>query len=321
VPRYVIYGAGAIGGAIGASLFQSGHEVLLIARGAHYDAILKDGLRFDTPDKSITLKMPVVDHPNKMDFGDDDVVLLSTKTQDTIGALNALLGVAGSEISVFCVQNGVENERIALRHFRNVYGVMIISPAEHLSPGVVEITSAGKFGIIEIGRYPSGEDELSKAVAADLDTSGWYARSTPVIEDWKYAKLVDNLSNATQVVIGLGARGGQIADRARQEGMAVLDRAGITSVSADEFRTLRSQNLRGGASGGPPRGASTWQSLVKGNPIETDYLNGEIVMLGRLYGVPTPVNELLQRLANETARVKTEPAAMTEEEVLALLDE
>jgi hypothetical protein len=53
VMRYVIYGAGAIGGVIGGKLFQAGHEVVLIARGAHYDAVAARGLRLETPDKPL----------------------------------------------------------------------------------------------------------------------------------------------------------------------------------------------------------------------------------------------------------------------------
>ena len=61
--RFVVYGAGAIGGVIGARLFQSGHDVALIARGAHYDAIRDHGLRIQSPADDATLPIPVVDHP------------------------------------------------------------------------------------------------------------------------------------------------------------------------------------------------------------------------------------------------------------------
>jgi hypothetical protein len=53
--------------------------------------------------------------------------------------------------------------------------------------------------------------------------------------------------------------------------------------------------------------------------IETDYLNGEITLLGRVHGVPTPVNDLLQRLASQMAREGKPPGSMAVEEVIALL--
>ena len=65
-------------------------------------------------------------------------------------------------------------------------------------------------------------------------------------------------------------------------------------------------------------GGSTWQSLARGSStLETDYLNGEIAMLGRLHGVATPVNELLQQLAAEAARAGTKPGSMSLDELIA----
>ena len=68
-------------------------------------------------------------------------------------------------------------------------------------------------------------------------------------------------------------------------------------------------------------GGSTWQSLTRGNPVETDYLNGEIVLLGRLHGVPTPVNERLQRLVAEAVLHRSAPGDLPVERLAALLDD
>ncbi len=320
--RYIIYGAGAIGGAMGASLFENGHEVVLIARGAHLEAIVKNGLQFDTPHGSTTQIIPAVDHPSKIEFREGDVVIIGVKSQDTIEVLHALAGAMPYETPVVCLQNGVENERAALRIFPNVYGAMIISPATHLSPGLVVGNSAAKLGIVEIGRYPGGQEPLAEEIAEVLNSCGWFAAASSAVQEWKYAKLIDNLSNATQVVLGLDARGGEIATRAKAEGTACLQAANISAISTEELSALRSAHMQPAAAGGRPRvGASTWQSLARGTgAVETDYLNGEIVLLGRFYGVPTPVNELLQRLANQIAREKNEPGSMTEEEFLAHLE-
>jgi 2-dehydropantoate 2-reductase len=68
-------------------------------------------------------------------------------------------------------------------------------------------------------------------------------------------------------------------------------------------------------------GGSSWQSLARGTgSVEADYLNGEIVLLGRQYGVPTPVNETLQRLANTAARERRSPGSMTVAEVTAAVE-
>ena len=69
------------------------------------------------------------------------------------------------------------------------------------------------------------------------------------------------------------------------------------------------------ASGG---GSSGWQSVMRGTgSIEADYLNGEIVLLGRLHGVPTPYNEAVRRHANRVARSRLTPGACRPEEWLS----
>ena len=76
-----------------------------------------------------------------------------------------------------------------------------------------------------------------------------------------------------------------------------------------------------GEIGGRPRsGGSSWQSLQRGTGnIDTDHLNGEIVLLGRMYGIPTPTNELLQRRAVKAAREGTPPGTVSAEELLTAL--
>ena len=89
--------------------------------------------------------------------------------------------------------------------------------------------------------------------------------------------------------------------------------AGIDFASADEDKERRGRpDAACGRSNGEFRGGgSSWQSLARGTgSIETDYLNGEIVMLGRMHGVPTPANELMQRVANEQARAGAAPKSV-----------
>ena len=90
--------------------------------------------------------------------------------------------------------------------------------------------------------------------------------------------------------------------------------SGIDHVSEADDRARRGDILRIVPIDERPRpGASTWQSLARGNPVEVDYLNGEIVLLGRLHGVPTPATERLQRAtwALTTASVGAGPARTT----------
>ena len=69
--RFVVYGAGAVGGVIGGRLAEHGHDVALIARGAHYEAIREHGLTVESPETTVTVPVEVVDHPSKLTFTDD----------------------------------------------------------------------------------------------------------------------------------------------------------------------------------------------------------------------------------------------------------
>jgi 2-dehydropantoate 2-reductase len=310
--RYIIYGAGAIGGVIGARLFQAGHDVVLICRGAHLDAIRRSGLRLRTPDEDLCLPVPAVSHPSELRFGPDDTVILTMKTQDTEQALADLEAAAGPEVPVICCQNGVENERMAARRFARVYAMLVAMPATFLEPGQVDNECAPVSGVLDIGVYPAGVDDLAVRVAAGLSASRIDSRPHPRIMRFKYAKLLHNLANAVQVVTG-ELRGGdglrRLAERLRAEAVACYAAAGIDYASEEEYQAEIQSRYRQAAIAGRPRGgSSTWQSLVRGRPtLETDYLNGEIVLLGRLYGIPTPANALIRRLANQMAASGEQP--------------
>src|SRR5580704_11029066 len=157
MPRFIVYGAGAIGGSIGSRLFEHGHDVVLIARGAHREAIARAGLRFETPDGVLVQPIAVVALHEEIAWRDDDVVLVTVKSQDTAGVLERLEVAAGPDVAVACVQNGVENERAALRRFADVYSVVVQLPATHLEAGVVVAHSSPVTGSLDIGRYRSEE--------------------------------------------------------------------------------------------------------------------------------------------------------------------
>lgn len=294
--RYIIYGAGAVGGTIGARLFEHGRDVAFIARGDHGRAIAANGLRFGTPEGWRTLRVPVVEHPDRLTFGLGDVVILALKSQDTTVALDALETLAPMDLHIVCAQNGVENERRVLRRFSNVHGMCVMMAAVFLEPGVVRVHNTPMSGVCDIGRYPSGCDAIDRAVAADFEAS--MIRSTAVddIMDRKYAKLLSNLTNGLEAAVGRAALSSSLAERARNEGRAAFAAARITATSATD---LRWTTMGFAAVGGVERiGGSTLQSVARGaRTLETDDLNGEIVLLGRLHGIATPVNLMLQRLA------------------------
>lgn len=310
--RYVIVGAGAVGGAIGGWLARYGREVVLVARGAHAAALAAGGLVLHGPDGEQVVHPPVATTTAEIDWRAGDVVVLAVKSQDSVAALDALAATAPVRLPVVCAQNGVANERMALRRFARVYAMCVILPATHLAPGLVEM--AGN-GILDLGCYPRGTDEVAEQIAADLTAAGFVSRADPEVMRRKYTKLLLNLGNALEAACGPAARSSPLVEAARAEARACYAAAGIAFASPAEDRERRRHlHVDPGRAGG----GSSWQSLARGSgSIEADYLNGEVVLLGRLAGIPTPVNLGLQRLANRLARERRPPGSLTPDEAAA----
>lgn len=315
--RYIIFGAGAIGGVIGARLYRAGKNVVLIARGRHLEAIREHGLRLETPDWTETFKIQAVSTPAEIQFRENDVVILSMKSQDTAAALQALQTASGDRVPVVCTQNGVANERMALRRFEKVYAMVVRLPATHLEAGVVQQNSSPTPGILDAGRYPQGTDSLIEAVCADLRDADFNTQVDTSVMRQKYTKLLMNLANAFQAICGYDADGREFLKAARKEALACYQAAGITYTTEEEFQIRRGNILQVESNGDSRRfGSSSWQSAARGTgTIEADWLNGEICLLGRLYGVPTPVNRLLQTTANRAALEKLAPGTITPDDL------
>jgi 2-dehydropantoate 2-reductase len=319
--RFVVYGAGAVGGVIGGRLFEAGHDVTLVARGDHLRALQRRGLTLASPDTTADLALPAVAGPGEAGLGEGDVVVLAMKSQHTAAAVAELALVAPPDVAVVCAQNGVENERVALRSFPHVYAMAVVMPATHLEPGVVEASSTPVTGVLDLGRYPSGVDERAVDIAAALSGATFSAVARPDIMRWKYRKLIMNLGNAVEAVTGPAGLASALPGLLAAEADAVLRAAGIDPVPVEVEAERRGDLVRLRPVGGRRReGGSSWQSLARGlGTIESDYLNGEIALLGRLHGVPTPANDLLQRLATRLAAGGRPPGSVTVDEVLAQL--
>jgi len=322
VVRWVIVGAGAVGGVVGGRLAAAGHEVVLVARGAHLEAIRRDGLLLRSPEGERALRVPVAGQVSDLDWRPGDVAVLGVKSMDTAAVLADLAAVAPASTPVVCLQNGVANERAALRVFAHVYGVWVVLPASHLAPGVVAAHSGPIPGALDLGRFPGGVDDTAEELAAGLRSAGFESVARPDIMRWKYAKLLTNLGNAVRALCGRVDGVDAIDELVRAEGDAALRAAGIEVAAPDEEDGRRAGVLTIKPVEGVPRGgSSTWQSLARGTgTVEADFLNGEIVLLGRLHGVPTPANELARQLINRVARTGAEPGTLAPAEFLAMLE-
>ncbi|MBK5286882.1 MAG: ketopantoate reductase family protein [Acidimicrobiia bacterium] len=319
--RMVMVGAGAVGGVIAARLIESGADVALVARGAHAEAMRRDGLTLIDPDRTITVPVRVLNRVGDVGLRPDDLIGLAVKGQDTEPVLDELAGL-DVEAPIACFQNGVANERNAARRFATVLGVVVMLPAVHRVPGRVEAYSSPIPGLFDVGRYPSGSDAVCERLVALLAEAGFDARVVPDVMRWKYTKLLMNVGNAVEALCGLDRDGIELVVRARNEAREVFDRSGIEYATDDEERARRGSLLQPGEIGGHARpGGSSWQSLARGTgTIEAEYLNGEIVRLGRNHGIATPVNELVLREAVVAAADRVPPASVPAATLLARLD-
>jgi len=318
--RYVIVGMGGIGGTLACLLHSSGSDVVGVARaGRHLDAMQQDGLLLRRPDGDHRVPLSVASSVDEIDLQDDQVIVIAVKSQDTSSLLEQLAHAAPPTVHVVCVQNGVANEPEALRWFENVYGVLVQCPTLHLEPGMVAAYSTPTVGILDVGRYPSGNSEVSELIARDWEAAGYSSRAVSDIARWKYAKLITNLGNAVEAVSGPKARGGPLTELLQDEARAVLDHHSIGYASADEEQARLADLLSLQGIDGPRPGGSLWQSVMRGRPTEVDYLCGEVVRLARLAGLGAPANALMQRLTHSVTVGQLPVGGMTEGSVLAEL--
>ena len=312
----VIYGAGGIGGGIGALLSAAGHTVTLIARGEHLERVRSHGLTVRTPEWTKTFQLAAVGHPREIVWRGDEVVFFTMKSQDTLGALEDLVEVAPAA-PVILAQNGVANERMARRRFVRVYAMLVFMPAQFLEAGTIALHATPKRGTLHAGVYPRGVDGLIDGVCRDLRGAGFESDPDPEVMRLKYGKLLTNLGNAVQALCGIEVDLAALTKELRDEGMRCLEAAGIEFVTARDLveRCRRSSSL-GEIEGHPRLGGSSWQGAMRGRQsTETDFLNGEIVLLGAEHGVATPLNRAVQRLAHRAVRDGLPPGRTTVDDI------
>jgi 2-dehydropantoate 2-reductase len=331
--RYVIIGAGAIGGAIGGRLVHAGREAVLVARGDHLRALQQSGLRLRTPDEDLTVPVQAVGGPEELQLRPDDVLVVATKTQQAGDALvtwsdapvhegGREVGSAGERLPILMALNGVASEAMALRYFSRVYGVCVWMPAVHLVPGEVIVRGAPTSGMLHVGRVPARTDERDRRLLDQVRDDWTAARfDVPMPDDvmpWKYRKLISNLGNIFQALVHGNGDTKALAAAAEAEARAVLDAAGIAYTSDADERAARAAGFTMHEVPGVPSdvGGSTWQSLTRGTGnVETDYLNGEIALIAHRTGQEAPINARLALLARQAAATGLRPGGMSADEL------
>ena len=332
--RFVMLGSGAIGGVVGGQLAKAGLDVLFVDPWReHVDAINRHGLQLRGVHGHHVVRAPAVTDIGQVSFRNGDVLVCSVKSFHTDAAMQAVRRTTSLELPVFCAQNGVRNEEMAARYFRQVHGVMVMIGAKRLVPGEVVHTSAGPLGI---GTWPSGLSDVAREVAQAVSKTDIPAYTTEEIAVHKWNKMAVNLNNATFGLLGISGQEAHADPEVRawmadvyDEGVRVLRAAGIRFDGPPGLGTVekRIEDLRGPAPAvavpaaeEPKHRPSLWQDLYhRSGQVEADWFNGEIVRLGQAHGVPTPYSGLLLELITEMARSRERPGRYTVRELRSRL--
>jgi thiosulfate/3-mercaptopyruvate sulfurtransferase len=307
--RYVIIGAGAVGGTVAAQLHGAGNAVVLVARGRNLEALRSAGLRYIRPDGEHLLDIPAVGGPDELELTSDDILVLATKSQDTEAVLQQWSSVqvhlgdgtnssAAHALPILILQNGLENERAALRRFASVIGAVVWLPASYLTPGEVVSPGAPTVGAFWLGAYPDDGHHTGRAradeIATDLRIAGFEVQVVPDIIRWKAGKLLGNLENSLDALYPPSALRTAAVRALRDEARVVLRGAGFDIADLVAESKLDLSGLVIQSIEGRERGSSTWQSLARGESLENDFLNGEVLLQARLSGVDAPLNTAVQ---------------------------
>lgn len=337
--RYVIFGAGAIGCALGGLLARAGERVISVARPARAEA-LKRGILIKQDEGDVTVRSEAVTSARELEPGPGDIIVITTKSQATAAAVEELASIYDRSARVVCLQNGVSNEPAAAERFDRVYAGLVFFSAVQMEP---EVISMPRGRDVAIGLYPQGVDDLSREMADSISRAGFDAMASAYVMAMKWGKLIANLNNATHTITGYWVEYG-LADPAhrelvlavRDEGLRVLEAAGIAAEPPEgepspiriheltaKLRSMRATPERAASMPEHQRTyASMWQDLMLGRKShEADFLNGEVVRLGRELGIPTPYNSTLLEIIDRMFAEGLRPGLYTPAELRAMISE
>jgi len=294
--RVLVMGAGALGGYFGARLQSVGHDVTYVARGPHLEALHAQGLRVESPLGD--LHLPVVRAvADAADAPPPDLALVMVKNRDLEAAGTALAPMLGPATAVVTVQNGVTApERLgAIVGRERIVAAAVFMPADLRAPGVIRHSST--FHRIRAAVAPNGPSAALDAFMAACAQAGIEATREPDVATllWrKFAFLAPfaALTALTRLDIGpiRECRESRALLRQAVDEVGAVGRAAEPGLPED-LAEVAWQQLTEGV--GPATHASMLDDLMRGKPLELDYLSGEVVRRGAALGVPTPVHAMV----------------------------
>jgi 2-dehydropantoate 2-reductase len=317
IGHIAVIGAGAVGSALGALLYRAGQNAVLIARPAHAAAIRQHGLRIDGDMGDFVAPVEAAETLNFR----PDLVLLTVKTQDVVSAVKANQAFL-NDVPVVTFQNGIRSDEMvaSILPREQILSAVVLMHVTYLSPGKVTVVYRGK---LMLGR-PFGPRDSKLEHVAHILNQAVPTLVTENIQGAHWLKLIVNLNNAlpaitnftvTQVYADTFLR--NLAVGLMREGLRVIVRANIRLESLPEVSVGLTRLINWMPSGiagrvvaarvrrlttAWPLWGSTLQSIQRGRLTEIDYLNGEIVEMGKRYGEATPLNAKMVELIHQVER-------------------
>ena len=315
--RIAIVGAGAVGSALGALLHRAGGNVVLIARPAHTAAIRQHGLRVDGDGGDFIAPVEAVESLNFR----PDLVLLTVKTQDVVAAVKANQTFL-NDVPVVTFQNGVRSDELvgSILSREQILSAVGLMHVTYLLPGKVTVVYRGELMLgCPFGPRDSRLEDIAHILNQAVPTL-----LTDNIQGVHWLKLIVNLNNALPAITNLTVSEvyrstflRSLAVGLIREGLRVIDRANIrleslpeVSVGLTKLINWMPPGIAGRIAAAKvrrlttvwPLWGSTLQSIQRGRPTEIDYLNGEIVELGKRCGEATPLNSRIVELVHQVER-------------------
>ena len=318
--KICIYGAGAIGGYLGAELALNGADVTLIARGPHLAAMQENGLKLIKDGEERVAKVTATDNP--AEAGPQDYVIVTLKAHSVPPISDQFAPLFHDETTVVWGVNGIpwwdfhglEGDQTGRRIEcldpggllwdnlgpERMIGCAVYPAAEVPEPGVIQHVEGDRFSLGE----PSGEKtERVQALSAALIEAGFKAPIRPKIRNELWVKLWGNLSfnpisaltHATLETIGSEPGTREIARRMMLEGQAIGEALGVRFAIDGEKR------INGAVEVGAHK-TSMLQDLERGRPMEIDALVTAVQEMGRVVGVDTPYIDAVLALVCQRAR-------------------
>ena len=319
--KLCIFGAGAMGGLLGARLAAAGEEVSLVARGPHLAAMRRNGLRLVGREGEIVVTPPCTD--NAATLGVQDVVVLAVKATALRGAADSVRPLLGPDTVLVPALNGVPwwyFYRLAGPYAdrrldsvdpggelweklppSRVIGCVVYAAGEIVAPGVIHSTASESFLLGD----PAGKlGDRVAALAQRCEAAGLGAPVSPDIRQALWIKLWGNLSfNPLSVLTGatldrlaIEAESRDVARRMMLEARDVGERLGIAFPMDVDRRMAMAEGLVG-------HKTSMLQDFEHRRALELDALLGAVIEMARLVGVATPTLEIIFALVKQRARV------------------